>query len=67
MNTLFNLRAGNTALALVLLAAGMASGAPVVMAIDYGVSTSNGTQVNNPPPPPPPPRHRPPAVTAVRG
>ena len=28
----FNLRAGNTALGLVLLAAGMASGAPVVMA-----------------------------------
>ena len=30
----FNLRAGNTALGLVLLAAGMASGAPVVMASD---------------------------------
>lgn len=67
MNTLFNLHAGNTVFALVLLTAGMASGAPLVMASDYGVSISNGTQVNNPPPSPPPPRHRPPAVTSVRG
>lgn len=63
----FNLRAGNTALGLVLLAAGMASGAPVVMASDFGVSASNGTQVNNPPPAAPRPKHRPPAVTSVRG
>jgi hypothetical protein len=67
MNTKLNCRTDNIALALVLLAAVMVSGAPMAMASDYGVSTSNGTQVNSPPPAPPRPKHRPPAVTSVRG